>query len=152
MQRLLARALAATAALWLVLLVMGPYAIAAGHVPEAGALLYRAGAVVCHQQPARSFHLAGLPLPVCARCTGLYAAGALSAVLALTGTAVVPRRARATLIAAALPTAVTVALEWGGAARFSNVIRALASLPLGAAAAWIFVRMLRAEASGQDAL
>lgn len=152
MQRLLARALAATAALWLVLLVIGPYGIAAGHVPAAGALLYRAGAVVCHQQPARSFHLAGLPLPVCARCTGLYAAGALFAVLALTGTAVVPRRARATLIAAALPTAMTVALEWSSVARFSNVTRALASVPLGAAAAWIVVRMLRAEANGQDAL
>ena len=28
--------------------------------------------LVCHQNPARSFHVAGLPLAVCARCTGIY--------------------------------------------------------------------------------
>lgn len=30
------------------------------------------GYAVCHQLPARSFHLAGQPLPLCARCTGIY--------------------------------------------------------------------------------
>ncbi len=29
-------------------------------------------ALVCHQEPARSYHIAGICLPVCARCTGLY--------------------------------------------------------------------------------
>ncbi len=27
---------------------------------------------ICHQDPARSFWLAGVPLPVCARCFGIY--------------------------------------------------------------------------------
>ena len=27
---------------------------------------------ICHQRPERSFHSAGVPLPVCARCTGLH--------------------------------------------------------------------------------
>jgi uncharacterized membrane protein len=34
--------------------------------------IYGAFSHVCHQIPERSFHLAGYPLAVCARCTGLY--------------------------------------------------------------------------------
>jgi uncharacterized membrane protein len=30
---------------------------------------------ICHQIPARSFHWAGVALPVCARCTTIYVAG-----------------------------------------------------------------------------
>lgn len=30
------------------------------------------GYAICHQIPARSFHLDGQPLPLCARCTGIY--------------------------------------------------------------------------------
>ncbi|MBE7471927.1 MAG: DUF2085 domain-containing protein [Anaerolineales bacterium] len=39
------------------------------------------GYAVCHQIPARSFHLAGQPLPLCARCTGIY----LGALLGIVG-------------------------------------------------------------------
>src|SRR5262245_32312506 len=42
----------------------------------AASLIYLAGSVVCHQRPERSFHLAAVQLPVCARCTGLYLGGA----------------------------------------------------------------------------
>ncbi len=28
--------------------------------------------MLCHQDPARSYHIAGVCLPVCTRCTGLY--------------------------------------------------------------------------------
>ena len=35
---------------------------------------------LCHQDPARSFWLAGMPLPVCARCLGIYV-GALIGLL-----------------------------------------------------------------------
>ena len=38
---------------------------------------------VCHQRPERSFHVAGVQLPVCARCTGLYVSGAAGALAAL---------------------------------------------------------------------
>lgn len=152
MLRLLPAALAASAVAWAASLAIGPYLVSSGEAPAASALLYRAGAVVCHQRPDRSFHLAGLPLPVCARCTGLYASGAIAALLAWIGTATEPRRGRTALLAAALPTAMTVALEWTGVAHFSNATRALASLPLGLAAGWIFVRTLRAEAIRQDAL
>jgi uncharacterized membrane protein len=36
---------------------------------------------LCHQDPARSFWIAGQPLPVCARCLGIYIGGFLGLVL-----------------------------------------------------------------------
>ncbi|MCK6629252.1 MAG: DUF2085 domain-containing protein [Anaerolineae bacterium] len=45
------------------------------------------GYAVCHQIPARSFHLAGQPLPLCARCTGIY----LGALLGIVGMALMRR-------------------------------------------------------------
>src|SRR5262249_922300 len=45
-------------------------------------VVYAVGAVVCHQLPDRSFHLLGRQLPVCARCTGIYAGAAVAAILA----------------------------------------------------------------------
>src|SRR4029079_1715239 len=61
-------------------------------VPKvAASAVYVAGAVVCHQKPERSFRLAGQPLPVCARSTGIYIGAAL-AVAALVGGSVRMRR------------------------------------------------------------
>lgn len=82
-------------------------------------------------------------MPVCARCSGLYLSAALGTLLAWPRgrrTAQVPR---SLLFAAALPTAITFALEVTGVMRVSNVMRAGAVLPLGAVAGWLFVRMLR---------
>ena len=59
----------------------------------AASAVYVAGAVVCHQKAERSFRLAGQPLPVCARCTGIYIGAAL-AVVALAGGTVGMRRSR----------------------------------------------------------
>lgn len=39
------------------------------------------GYALCHQIPARSIHVAGQPLPLCARCTGIY----LGALMAMVG-------------------------------------------------------------------
>ncbi len=47
------------------------------------------------------------------------------------------------LLAAAAPTAITFLLDVTGVMRFSNVARAVAALPLGAVAGWLFVQMLR---------
>jgi hypothetical protein len=46
---------------------------------------------------------------------------------------------------AAIPTALSVVLEWSGLLNPWNLGRALCALPLGAIAAWIFVQSLRAE-------
>ena len=56
------------------------------------------------------------------------------------------RRARLTLAVAALPTALTWSIEAAGLAGFPNSTRTLAALPLGLAAGWVFVGMLRYDA------
>jgi uncharacterized membrane protein len=102
--------------------------------------VYAFGHVICHQLPVRSFHLWGAALPVCARCTGIYAGAAVTAIVisvrpgrATPSTAQVRR-----LLAAVLsPTFLTLAYEWTTGVMPANWIRALAGLPLGAAVIWL---------------
>ncbi len=104
-------------------------------------VVYAIGHVVCHQLPIRSFHLWTMTLPVCARCTGIYA-GAAATALAMAVSGRRPdatrgaSRARAVLLAALVPTAATLIFEWSTGTMPANWIRALAGLPLGAAVAW----------------
>lgn len=144
MRTLLPITLTVVGVVWVVLLLLAPMA------PREAALVYRFAAGVCHQQTNRSFHLVGAPLPVCARCFGLYASGAVAAAAAMLsarrGSSLTPTAARLVFAAAAAPTVATVGAEWLGLAAPSNLARALASVPLGAAAGWIFVRMLLVDA------
>lgn len=144
--------MAVAASLWAAALVAAPYAVT-HEAPGAAALLaaggvYAVGAVVCHQQAARSFHLWDTKLPVCARCAGLYAGapgGLLLALLLLPAPASRGRRftpeelraLRRLLIAAAVPTVLTVAVE------VPNGVRAVSAVPLGLAVAWIAARAAR---------
>jgi uncharacterized membrane protein len=139
------KAIAAAAVLWPIVLGAATWQRAAGEGPArhtAAAVVYYAASHVCHQQPARSFHAGGVPLPVCGRCAGLYLAGALGALAALCGVA---RRTtvdpRLLLAAAAVPTVLTLALEWFALAPVSNAARFLSALPLGAAVAFVVVRI-----------
>jgi uncharacterized membrane protein len=96
---------------------------------------------ICHQRPERSFFVYGSQLPVCARCTGLYAGAALAAPLALFRL----RRAdsaRYLLAAAAIPTVFTWTLEFAFGLPFSNTARFIAALPLGCAAAWLVLSVV----------
>jgi len=111
------------------------YALAVG--------VYAAGSIVCHQLPGRSFHLWGVQLPVCARCTGIYLGGAVAAMTTLDSRA--QPNARRILLVAALPTAATLIYEWTTAQTPANAIRALAGLPLGAAVAWVVMSAARPE-------
>ena len=111
------RVIAALAVVWAVLVVAAPWLAT---VPAVGgaylsASAYGFGALVCHQRPERSFHLAGAQLPVCARCTGLYLSAAVGIlfVWARRPAPVVPfGRWRTYLLCAALPTAATLMYEW----------------------------------------
>jgi uncharacterized membrane protein len=98
---------------------------------------YLTGAVVCHQRPERSFHAHGVQWPVCSRCSGLYLSAGFGVVLAwwwLPAARAVPFRAwRWVLLAAAVPTAGTIAAEWWDPRWTSGLARALAAAPLGAA-------------------
>jgi uncharacterized membrane protein len=143
----LAPSLAAAASAWVTLLIAAPLLPA-----TAGAVLYGAGSLLCHQIAERSFHLDGFQLPVCARCLGLYVGGAVGAAAALVGiraarwTVALRRRSliAATAIAA-LPTLLTFSLEWIAGWGMSNTARGVAALPLGFAVAFAIGAALRAR-------
>jgi hypothetical protein len=84
---------------------------------------------------------------VCARCTGIYTGAALAAVCACVPMSACAlaglgraAEARVLLAIASLPTALTLLYEWTTGDAPSNVIRAFAGAPLGAAAAFVVVR------------
>jgi len=156
------RAFVAASIAWAVLLPLAPFA-ASQPAPAPfwyglAFAVYGAGRFICHQLPERSFHSWSAQWPVCARCTGIYAGAAVTAIVATVrlrtapltpDTACVhlinPRRARALLAAAALPAAVTLVYEWTTGDVPSNAIRALTGAPLGAAVAFIVVGALRVQ-------
>src|SRR5438477_10176776 len=45
--------------------------------------VYGAGSIICHQLPGRTFHVGSAQMPVCARCTGIYAGAAMAAAVLL---------------------------------------------------------------------
>ncbi|PYR03419.1 MAG: hypothetical protein DMF97_02055 [Acidobacteria bacterium] len=105
--------------------------------------VYGAGSIICHQLPGRTFHVGSAQMPVCARCTGIYAGAAMAAAVLLTGTGRQSggrtriRADRLRVLAAALPTVATLLFEWSTGSTPSNTVRALAGFPLGAAVAWV---------------
>ena len=148
---LLRRALLAGACVWMAVIPLAAFAATrpAG-VPAAygfALAVYAMGRVICHQLPARSFHLWGAALPVCARCSGIYAGAAAVALTVFVarvkpyrsaGSSGMPRAtARRLLIAALVPTALTLLFEWTTGTMPANWVRALAGFPIGAAAAWL---------------
>lgn len=148
--RRLALGLVVALGCWLGLLVWAPVAIAS---PSRAAIVpaivtYSAGSVVCHQQATRSFRIDGRQMPVCARCTGLYASALAGALLALgSGRRRVGHATRRVLALAAAPTAASWVLEFAGAIRTSNLQRALLAVPLGVAAGWVAIALLREDRS-----
>jgi uncharacterized membrane protein len=141
----LARALVVAAIAWMAAILLAPLAIGSGRaVPSmASAIVYATGSRVCHQRPERCFWIHGRPMPVCARCTGLYVSAAAAAPLALfLAAGLSGRRARAIVAVAALPTLISWGLEMAGFAHPSNRVRAIAALPLGFAAAWLVIATL----------
>ena len=103
--------------------------------------IYKGFDLVCHQIDGRSFHVAGEPFAVCARCFGLYA-GALAGVAAYPLVRSLVRRdfpARAWLLASAVPTTVDFALGFFGVWENTHASRFLTALPLGVALAFCAV-------------
>jgi uncharacterized membrane protein len=146
-RRRLPLALTLGALLWSGIVVAAPLALHRPALTEAAATVYAASARICHQRPERSFQITGRQLPVCARCLGLYLAGAAGALLAWGSASGRLDRARLALLVAAAPTALTWGAEVAGFAGFSNAARGLAAVPLGGAAGWLFVQMLRYDAA-----
>ncbi len=141
---MVAAALTGAALVWAVIILAAPAAARSETFVIPAAAVYAGASRICHQQAERSFHVAGLQLPVCGRCAGLY----LSAAAGALGVWLGRRRrlrtsARAILIFAAVPTALTWILEHLFGVPFSNVTRAVAAVPLGVSAGWLLVGMLR---------
>ena len=88
--------------------------------------IYLIFSAVCHQLPARSWHIDGEPLAVCIRCTSIYF-GFLAGLLTLS-----TPNARWLKIALAI-----TAVEWlfAFAVYDSEILRALSGVALGASAA-----------------
>jgi uncharacterized membrane protein len=141
MHSLPAVGLPAAACLWILLLGLAPVALARGTLPAGTLAVYRSTSILCHQKAERSFRIARTQMPVCARCFGLYLAGAAGAVAAYS---LARRRAspstfvvRLTLLAAAVPLVLSVGLEWLGVVEGSNISRFVSALPLGITAGWL---------------
>jgi uncharacterized membrane protein len=130
--------LALTAVVWLALLILTPVL----PVPIAG-ILYAFGSRICHQRPERSFHLFAVQLPVCARCTGIYAGAAIGSLLALSASIrerLFPFSPRTLLVAGTVPTLMTLIIEWSGAWVGANDARAAAGVLLGVSVAFVVGR------------
>jgi uncharacterized membrane protein len=157
---ILRRFFVASSIVWALLLPLAPFA-ASRPAPAIAwytlaLLVYGAGSVVCHQLPERSFSLWSAQWPVCARCTGIYFGAAVAALAAITVRpkpdtpylGITSRRARLILLAAAVPTAVTLGYEWTTGDMPSHMTRALAGALLGAAITFIVAGALRLERAG----
>lgn len=124
----------------LALIVAAPLLLAHGH-ELAGQAIYQAFSRACHQIPGRSFHVAGHPLAVCARCTGIYA-GLTAGVLLFP--LMRPLRSAQTptrfwLLAAFVPTALDFSLGLFGIWHNTHLSRFVTGALLGAVAAFFIV-------------
>jgi uncharacterized membrane protein len=130
--------LAVAAFAWLALLIAAPFLPA-----PLSAAVYVIGSFICHQRPERSFDLAGLQLPVCARCLGVYAGAAMGTVAAFRIGRV--RRPRAVAILAVVPALVSLVVEWAGVSALSNTIRAATGVVAGGLVAAVVLATLHYE-------
>jgi uncharacterized membrane protein len=141
--RVLPLALVAASFAWVIVLVSAPLFPA-----PLAALTYVFGSLICHQRPERSFHLGAAQLPVCARCIGIYAGAACASLGWMLARGSRPRAngmnriPRSWLILAAAPTIITIVAEWTGVWPISNVVRAAAGAPIGAAVALVVMGAL----------
>ena len=99
---------------------------------------------LCHQLPARSFHVAGGVLPVCHRCTGLYVGLAAGAAAAWCGWWRAPT-SRAFWAVALAPMLVSPALDWVW-------LQTASGAWFGGLGAWAVVRSLRRRPASRTAL
>jgi predicted membrane protein DUF2085 len=150
------RILAVASIVWPLMMAAAVWDRAANGGSVWSSVLYAAASRICHQRPERSFHTAGVKWPVCGRCSGLYLAapiGAVAAVMAsrrrrkdVAGRLThrvnrLPRSVVLLLAIASAPTALTLAGEWSGLIPVTTLARALAAVPLGAAIAFVIVRV-----------
>ena len=131
---------AAGALLCLSLVVAAPLLLSNGHRFLA-LTVYQSFSHLCHQMPERSFHLAGHPLAVCARCTGLYLGFALGVCLypLIRSLRRTETPARVWLFIAAAPAAIDFGLTFFGVWENTQFSRSATGALLGLVAAFYVV-------------
>lgn len=122
------------------LIVAAPLLRTAG-APVASQVIYGGFRMVCHQMSARSFHVEGFQLAVCARCFGLYVGGLLGVAAYPLARPLAKRETpdRVWLILAALPTTIDFALGFFGVWENTHLSRFLTALLLGVVSAFYIV-------------
>jgi uncharacterized membrane protein len=126
--------------LFVSVIIIAPLAAASGHDSTALAI-YIAFSRFCHQLPERSFSMAGHPLAVCARCTGIYfgfAAGVLIYPL-MRSLKRADAPARWWLLVALVPTAVDFSLGFFGILENTDLSRLVTGALLGGVTAFYVV-------------
>ncbi|CAN5810502.1 hypothetical protein BH18ACI4_BH18ACI4_14460 [soil metagenome] len=128
------------ALLFIGLLVAAPLAQANG-LEWFSFAVYEAFSHVCHQTPERSFYIAGYPLAVCARCTGLYIgfAAAVAFYPVMTSLRRTHAPERKWLFIAAAPLAIDFALGFFGIWENTHLSRLLTGALLGAVSAFFIM-------------
>jgi uncharacterized membrane protein len=122
------------AACWCSAIILAPLLVASGGIlPMIGQGLYQFFHPICHQLDGRTLHLMGKPLAVCSRCSSLYGAFFLGALLYpfLRGLhpPVLPHRL--VLLAAAVPMLLDVTAGMIGLHAVTNETRVLSGVLLG---------------------
>ncbi len=143
---------------WAALLLLTPWVASRPRASEGAAALvvavYGIGSLLCHQLPARSYHVWSVQMPVCARCAGIYFGAAIAAVASVGARGFPPwltrrrtarrwpslREPRVALIVAVVPTLATFVYEWTTGDVPAHWIRTAAGVPIGAVAAWLVVQ------------
>lgn len=107
-------------------------------------ILYQAFSHICHQQPERSFFIAGQQFAVCARCTGLYAGFAATTLCypLLTSLKGTSPPARKWLFLGALPLAIDFGLGFLGIWENTHSSRFLTGTLLGSVAVFYLMPAL----------
>src|SRR5688572_25852380 len=133
--------LVAGGALWQRTLPAGASEPGGAVEPVWSTVVYAAASRICHQRPERSFHTHDVAWPVCARCAGLYLAAPFAALAAFRRRSPGASRLQPLrlVMLAAIPTALTLAWEWGGLGTPSNLVRFATALPLGAAVTFVLI-------------
>lgn len=125
----------AVALAFVALVFAAPVLEASGHA-SASWVVYQAFAPLCHQIAERSFHVAGHPLAVCARCTGVYAgfAGGVLFYPLVRSLRRTDAPRRAWLVVVLLPTTVDFLINFTGLAYNTHTSRLVTGAWLGAGA------------------
>jgi uncharacterized membrane protein len=139
------RILAFVALVWVSVLPVAAAGAASSQRWLLSTVVYGIGQFICHQRPERSFRWASTPWPVCARCTGIYAGAAFSALLVLLvvrPSALPPARARLWTAAGCAPAFASLLYEWTSGVTPANLVRAATGFLLGGVMLWIVLAFM----------